>query len=182
MYNLNSFKQKLGNIETWLSNEYKSWRTGRATPAVLDGVNVELYGAQSKISHLAAISVEDAKTIRIAPWDKAAVKAIESALSAANLGVSVVVDGAGMRVIFPDLTAERRKLLEKLVKEKHEEARVSIKRDRESVWNDIVENERKGTISEDEKFKLKEDMQTLVDTCNKNLELVTDKKITEISQ
>ena len=87
-----------------------------------------------------------------------------------------------MRVIFPDLTAERRKLLEKLVKEKHEEARVSIKRDRESVWNDIVENERKGTISEDEKFKLKEDMQTLVDTCNKNLELVTDKKITEISQ
>src|SRR3989344_1414163 len=181
MYNLVPIKQKFKNIEEWLGHEYLSVRTGRATPAVLDPVNVDFYGVQNKISHIAAISVEDAKTLRIAPWDKGVVKLIESSLQTANLGVSVVVDGTGLRVIFPELTTERRKVLEKLLKEKQEEARISVKREREEALNDFSKEEKDGKISEDEKFKLKEELQKFVDECNANLENITERKIREIA-
>lgn len=182
MYNLNSAKQKFNNIEEWLAKEYQGVRTGRATPAVLDSINVEMYGSMSKISHVAAISVEDPKTLRIAPWDKGAVKAIETAIAAANLGLSVVPDAGGLRVVFPDLTADRRKMLEKLLKEKMEEARVSVKREREEIWNEIVKSEKDGNISEDEKFKLKDDLQKLVDGANMKLEETLKHKVEEISK
>ncbi|MEK7535450.1 MAG: ribosome recycling factor [Patescibacteria group bacterium] len=182
MFNLNVLKNKLSEVEKWLSHEYQSLRTGRATPAVLDPVNVDMYGSQSKISHLAAISIEDARTLRIAPYDKSAVRAIESALQAANLGISVIVDGSGLRVSFPELNSERRKVLERLIKEKHEEARVKVRREREDILNDVTKREKDGEISEDEKFTLKEDLQKMVDLTNNNLEVATARKQQEISE
>lgn len=174
-------KTKLSEVEAWLTREFSSIRTGRATPAVLDPVDVEFYGASNKISHVAAISNEDAKTLRISPWDKGAIKPIESAISAANLGVSVVVDGEGLRVIFPDLTTERRKLLEKLVNEKHEEARIKAKREREDIWNEIVKKERDGEVSEDDKFRAKDELQKEIDNFHRILEDHVAKKLKEIN-
>ena len=181
MYNFNVLRTKLKQSEEHLIHEYQSLRTGRATPAVLDTVNVDIYGSQSKISHIAAISVEDAKTLRLSPYDKTAVKHIESAIAAANLGLSVVADGSGLRVIFPEMTAERRKVLEKLLKEKHEETRVTVKRAREDTWNDIGKEEKDGRLSEDDKFRLKDELQRLIDDCNKRLEEITARKLQEIS-
>jgi len=182
MYNLSNLKNKLSDVEAWLAHEYESLRTGRATPAVLDAVNVEIYGAQNKISHIAAISVEDAKTLRIAPWDKTVVKHIEGALQAANLGVSVIVDGNGLRVIFPELNNERRKALERLMNNRHEEARVRIRHERDEIWNDINKKEREGILSEDDKFRLKNELQEMVDESNRDMEGATDRKLKEISQ
>ena len=139
-----NLKGGLDKVKEWLTKELLNIRTGRATPALLDSVSVEQYGARTKISHVAAISIEDPKTLRVAPWDKAMIKEIEGALQAANLGVSISTDGAGVRVSFPDLTAERRALLVKLVNEKLESAKVSVRKEREECWNQVVKKEKDG--------------------------------------
>lgn len=175
-YNFNQFKTRTAEIAEWLSKELSGLRTGRATPAVLDGVSVDSYGTRQPLKAVASVSIEDAKTLRVSPWDKNQVKAIETALSAANLGLSTATDSSGIRVIFPDLTSERRTALIKVTKEKLEEARVSLRKEREKVWNEIVDEEKAGKISEDDKFRGKDDLQKLVDEANAKLEALAEKK------
>ena len=103
---------------------------------------------------MASISIEDPKTIRIAPWDKNHIKVIEKAIIVSNLGLSVATDDTGMRVIFPQLTTETRQKLVKLLKEKLEESRIAMTR-REKTWDYIQELEKEGNITEDEKFRAK---------------------------
>lgn len=179
-YNFSNFKNRLVEVEEWLGNELSSIRTGKASPLLLDGVVVDSYGSKTAIKHIASISTEDAKTLRITPWDKAMVKNIETAIAASNLGLSTAPDSSGIRVIFPDLTEERRKTLLKVVREKLEDSRVSVRKEREKVWNEIQALEKAGDISEDEKFKNKDDLQKLVDDSNANLEAICDKKEKEI--
>ncbi len=180
-YDFNQFKKRVIGVEEWLGNEFSGIRTGRATAVLLDSVLVDSYGARTALKHVANISVEDAKTLRITPWDNSLVKGIETAIAASNLGVSTVPDSAGVRVIFPDLTSERRAQLVKLVGQKLEDARVSLRKEREEVWNDIQTKEKEGDLTEDEKFKYKEDLQKLVDEANKKLEAMAEKKEAEIA-
>jgi len=179
-YSFEQFKKEAKEVEGWFSKELSAVHTGRATPALLDGVTIESFGARTSISHIAGINTEDARTIRVAPWDKSHIKDIERAINDANLGVSVSSDDAGVRVFFPELTAERRELLAKVIKQKLEDARVSLRKNREEVWEDIQEKEKAGELSEDEKFRLKDELQTLVDTANGSLEGMADKKEVEI--
>lgn len=179
-YNFSPFKDRAKGVSEWLVKELSGIRTGRATPAVLDGVQVESYGTRQPLKHVAAITIEDAKTLRVAPWDQSQIKAIESALAAANLGLSAATDSAGVRVIFPDLTAERRQMLIKIVKEKFEEARVSLRKEREKVWNEVVDLEKAGKLSEDDKFRGKDELQKLVDEVNQHLEDIASKKEAEL--
>ena len=180
-YDFTQFKKRAAEVEIWLAEEFSGIRTGRATAALLDGVLVDSYGAKTAIKHVANIAVEDAKTLKITPWDNSLVKGIETAIATANLGVSTVPDQVGVRVIFPDLTSERRAQLIKLIGQKLEEARVSLRREREEVWNDIQKKEKDGVISEDEKFRYKDDLQKIVDEGNKKLEAAVEKKEKEIS-
>ncbi len=180
-YDFTQFKKKVAGTEEWLVNEFSGIRTGRATAVLLDGVLVESYGAKTALKHVANISVEDVKTLRITPWDNSLVKGIETAIAASNLGVSTVPDSSGVRVIFPELTTERRAQLIKLIGQKLEDARVSLRKEREAVWEDIQEQEKAKTISQDDKFKYKEDLQKLVDEGNNKLEALATKKETEIS-
>ncbi|HOO48179.1 MAG TPA: ribosome-recycling factor, partial [Candidatus Paceibacterota bacterium] len=106
MYNTQEFKNELQKIEVWLSKEYSQIQTGRATPMVLDSISIENYGSYTPIKNIASISVEDSKTLRIAPWDKNQVRLIEGAINEADLGLSVLSDADGVRVIFPMLTTE----------------------------------------------------------------------------
>jgi ribosome recycling factor len=129
-YNTNDLKQELKKVEEWLSKEYSQVHTGRATPMVLDSVMVESYGSKMPIKNVAGISIEDPKTIRVAPWDKNQIKDIETAIMASNLGLSVVSDSDGVRVIFPMLTTENRTKLAKILKEKLEDARISVRKAR----------------------------------------------------
>ena len=175
-YDFSRFKEKLKDAEEWLAREYLGLNTGRATPAVLDGVGVESYGARMSISHVASIVTEDARTLRISPWDKTNVKTIEKAINEANLGLSVSVDDAGIRVFFPALTEERRQSLVKILKERLEEGRIKVRTLREETSKDIETKEKSGGMSEDEKFRHKETMQKMVDEANSGLENLFKKK------
>lgn len=175
-YNFSQLKEDLKNIETWLSKEYSGFHTGQASPMILDSVSVEAYGSYQPIKNTASISIEDAKTLRISPWDKSQVKAIEKAITSANLGLSVATDDLGLRVIFPMLTAERRVGLVKILKEKLEDARVSVRQEREKAWGEIQEEEKQGGVSEDEKFRAKDELQKYVDEANSSLDAIFAKK------
>lgn len=179
-YNFSEFKTHLTEIEAWLTGEYGGIRTGKASPALLDSVMVDSYGSKLPIKHVAAISTEDALTLRITPWDKSQVKGIETAIASANIGVSTAPDSEGIRVIFPTLTEERRKMLIKLTNEKLEEARISMRKEREKSWNEVQEMERTGGIGEDVKFRLKEELQKIVDEGNNKFDTLAAKKREEI--
>ena len=180
-YNFELFKQKAKQVEEWLGRELATIRTGRATPALLDGVMVESYGSRAPLKQVGAVGAEDSRSLKITLWDKGQVKAVESAIQLANLGVSVTVDGSALRVTFPELTGEKRTLLVKVTHDKVEEAKISLRKEREQVWNDIQAKERDGAVSEDDKFRYKTDLQKLVDEANKKLEDAGKRKESEIT-
>lgn len=173
-YNTTNFKGELKKVEEWLSKEYMQVQTGRATPLILDSIMVESYGSLMPIKNVASISIEDAKTLRIAPWDKSQIKGIESAIQSANLGLSVVSDGEGVRAIFPMLTTENKTKLVKILKDKLEDARISVRKERQSA---IDETE---GMTEDEVKRAKDEIQKCVDETNKNLEAIFEKKETDL--
>ena len=119
-----------------LRDEFSSIRTGRAVPAILDSIRVNSYGSKVPINHIAGITMEDPRTLRVVPWDKGQVHDIEQAIGDAGLGLSVNVSDVGVRVIFPELTDERRSTLLKLAKGKHEEARISLRQARDDIWKE----------------------------------------------
>ncbi len=166
--------------QEWLSREFSSIRTGRASVSLLDSVRPEAYGTRTPISQLASLSVEDAKTIRIIPWDKSVGKGIEKAITEADLGVSVSTDDQGLRVIFPELTAERRTLLMKLAGERLEEARVRLRGHRVEAMKSIDAREEEGGMGEDEVKRLKEEVQKKIDASVKQLEDLFENKKKEI--
>ena len=181
-YDFSDLKKEIEQVKEWLTKEFSGVRTGRATPTLLDNITIDSYGSKSQIAHVAGITTEDARTLRIAPWDKGQIKEIEKAITAANLGVSVSTDDAGLRVSFPELTGERRAMLMKVVGEKIEKAKVSMRGEREKTWNDIQDKCKEGEISEDEKFRDKEELQKLVDKGIQVLEEMEERKNKEIME
>ena len=181
-YDFTALKGRLKEGEEHYKESLSTLRTGRATPALLDSVVAESYGSRTPIKHLASITIEDPRSLRVTPWDKSQIKPIESAIAAANLGVSTIPDGASLRVIFPELTSDRRKALMKLAKEKLEEARIAVRQSRDEAWNDIQEKEKEGGMSEDDKFRYKDELQKYIDSANAKLEEILDKKEHEISE
>ena len=180
MYDFTKLKQEIKNIENWLAKEFSNLRTGTASISIIDGVKVESYGVLTPINQIANVGVESAKNLKINPYDSSLVKAIEKALIDADLGLSVTVDGSGIRLTFPDLTGERREELVKKAKETLEQAKVSLRGERERVWSDIQVKEKEGEIGQDEKFTYKEHMQKIVDEGGKSFENLFVKKEGEI--
>ena len=178
----NEFKKAGEGVIDWLKSEYIGIRTGRATPAILDAVSVSAYGSPMHINQLATVSVEGPKSLRVIPWDKGVIKDIDKAVREANLGLSSSIDGEGLRVSFPELTGERRALLIKAAKEKLEEARIRVRNEREKAIGELDRGEKEGTLSKDDKFRLKNDLQKMVDDLNEKLEDLADKKEKEIME
>lgn len=179
-YNFSKFQQKIKETHEWLVREMGTIRTGRASTAFLDGVRVESYGSEMPISSVASLSIEDAKTIRIAPWDHSQTQSIEKAITVANLGVSVSVDDKGLRVIFPELTGERREQLIKVAKQKLEDAKVALRQERNEVSNDINDKKKNGEMGEDDATRAKNEMEKITQEASKKLEEVFVKKEQEI--
>lgn len=175
-------KQKLHEAKEWLQKEYASIRTGQASPALLDSVKVESYGSFLPLNQVGNVGVEDARTLRIAPWDTSQVAAIEQAIRDTDLGVSIASDSAGVRVIFPELTVERREQLLKLAKSKLEDARIAVRSTRDEAMKQIEKSEKDGDIGEDEKFTQKEKTQILVDEVNRELESLFSQKEQELKK
>lgn len=181
-YDFKKFDERAKDIDTWLSREFTGVRTGRATPALLDLVSVDAYGSRMPINQVGSVSVEDPRTLRVSVWDQSLVKEVEKVITAADLGVSVVTDGGGLRVIFPALTSERRVQLLKIAKSKLEEARVSIRGARDEAMKDIDAKEKAGEMSEDDKFGARELLQKKVDSANSGLEAHYNQKEKEINE
>jgi len=175
-YNFSPLKIELKKIEEFLGKEYGQLNIGRASPSVLDGVQVESYGSHVPLKNIASLSIEDPKTLRVVLWDKNQIKSVEKAIVGANLGLSVATDDAGLRIVFPQLTTETRQALVKVLKEKLEEARITARRERERVWDDIQVKEKTGKLTEDEKFHGKDELQKIMDEVNKNLESLFSRK------
>lgn len=174
--------KRLQENAEWLQKEYASIRTGQANPGLLDGVKVESYGTYMVLQQIGSISIEDARTLRVSIWDSSQVPAAERAIRDANLGVSVVGDSAGLRVIFPELTSERRTQLLKLAKAKLEDARVSVRSVRDEVMKELEKQFKANDISEDEKFTHKEKIQKSVEECNNALETIYNRKDKELQR
>jgi ribosome recycling factor len=180
-YDFKKLDGEMQKAQNWLSLEYKGLRTGRATPAILDGVKVSAYGSMMPINQVATIRVDDARSLFIQAFDQSVIKDIERGVSNAGLGLGISADSTGVRVTFPDLTTERRSELIKVAKGKLEEARASVRVARDECWKDIQEQEKEGTMSEDDKFRSKEEMQKKVDVANASLEKAFETKEKEMT-
>ena len=180
-YDFTKLKNKIKETEDWMKKEYTAIRTGMASPQLLDGIQVESYGQRMPLNQVGSVSVADAKSLLVTPWDASQVKAVEKAITVADLGVSLKTDEKGVRVFFPELTSERRELLMKLAKEKQEQAKITLRGVRDEVVKDIDAKEKEGGMGEDEKFRFKAEMQKLVDGGNAAMEAVFVKKEKEIT-
>ncbi|KKW35941.1 ribosome recycling factor [Candidatus Adlerbacteria bacterium RIFCSPHIGHO2_01_FULL_54_23] len=181
MYDFKQLEQKIKTTGERLQKDLSGVRTSHAAPAILDGVLVESYGTRVPIPQVASIVVEDARTLRITPWDSSLGKDIEKAVTLANLGLSVGMDERGVRISFPELTSERRAGLIKLARERLEEARTSLRSARDEVWSDIQKKEKDGVIPEDDKFRFKDEMEKRVKAANQQFDGMLERKEKEIS-
>ncbi|MES2622899.1 MAG: ribosome recycling factor [Patescibacteria group bacterium] len=179
-YNFNTFQTSVKAIEAWLHNEFSNIRTGRASISFLDQVRVEAYGEMSPLANVASVGIEDAKTIKISPWDASLIRAIEKGIAAADLGISTAVDSNGIRVIFPDLTGERRQQLAKQAKAKLEEAKVQLRLVRSDVNDDMSNKKKDGEMTEDEVSRGKKDLDAHMATASAGLDTIFSKKEQEI--
>lgn len=180
-YDFTKFKKSLSGVEEWIKKEFSGIRTGQASPMLLDSVKIDSYGVLSPLAQVGSVTAEGPRTLRISPWDHAHVKEIEKAITLANLGVSVSVDDKGLRVNFPELSAERRVQIIKLAKEKLEEGKKQIRVHRDEVMKDLKAKEKAGGLGKDEVFRHEKEIQKFVDETNKKLEDIYLKKEKEIS-
>ncbi len=177
---INNLKPNLDKTIDYLKGELAGLQAGRATPGLLEDLEVDCYGQKMPLKQLAAIQVPEPRLITIRPWDKAILKNIEKAIGQSKLGLSPIVDEESIRLKIPPLSEERRKELVKILQEKVEECRVSIRRQREEVWRNVQDLEQRKEISEDDKFKAKDELQKVVDEYNKKIEEMKKKKEEEI--
>ncbi len=180
MFDFSKFKKHIAETEEWLKKELSSVRTGRANPALLDGVRVDSYCSLVPLSQVGSVIIEEARTLRITPWDASQVKEIEKAIVAADLGLSVSTDGKGLRATFPELTTERRGQFVKVAKDKLEDAKKTLRGHRDTTMKELEAKEKEGGMGKDDAFRMKGDAQKLVDEANKKLEEQFAKKEKEI--
>ena len=162
-------KDKMAKAISHLQGEFGSIRTGRASPVFVEKLRVDYYGSEVPLQQLAGFSVPEPRLLVISPYDKNAIKAIEKAIQASDLGITPSNDGAVIRLAFPQLTAERRKDLVKVVKHRAEEARVAVRNVRRSARHDLEAFQKEGELSEDD-----------LDRAEKELEKLTHEHVVEI--
>lgn len=172
--------EQFNTIQEWFSKELSVISTGTINPAMFDSVQASVYGSIQPIKSIASIHVEGPRTVKISPWDTASISAIETGLRDSGIPVSISSDGTGVRVMARELTEESRKDIVKLLGKKHEEARVSVRTERERAIKELDTTEKAGEITEDEKFSGKEEIQKLVDATNTKLEKMFELKEVEV--
>lgn len=171
----------MGKSIEYFKEEISVLRTGRATPNMLDGVDVDYYGQTMKINQMAAISVLPPNTIVIQPWDKNALDPIQKAITQSSLGIAPIADKDSIRLTLPALNQERREALIKILNQKTEEAKIAIRRERESAIQKLQKLKEDGEIREDDFFKSKDEVQKIVDGFNNDkIKDLRDKKEKEI--
>lgn len=161
-------------------NELATVRTGRASAALVENVQVESYGTNSPLKNLAGITVQDARTLLIQPWDRSVLASIEKAIQAANLGFTPINDGLHIRISIPSPTEERRKELAKTVRQMAEAARVRIRNIREEIWREVGKMVKDKKLTEDDKYQAEEELKKLVNEFNESIKQILEKKEAEV--
>ncbi len=173
-------KERMTKTISALNSEYNSIRAGRANAAVLDPIRVDYWGTPTPINQMAAISITEARILVIQPWDKSALKLIEKAIQASDLGINPQNDGVVIRLTFPPLTEERRKLLTKDVKSLAENAKVAIRNIRRDAIEKLKAMKKAGDLTEDDLSDAEKEVQKLTDDFIKQVDGVAAKKEEEI--
>lgn len=166
---IDNLKPELGKTVEFLRKEFMKIKTSRATPAMVEDIMINCYDQKMPLKQLANINAPQPRLITIDPWDKSILPELEKGIRE-NSSFSPVVDSDIIRINIPPLSEDQRKEYVKIVNDKTEEARISIRLHREKVWKEVQEMEKKGELPEDDKFKAKDDLQELVDDYNKQIE------------
>lgn len=177
---MNELRPKLEKVLTDFKAEVAPLRTGRATPVLVEDIEVEAYGSRQLLKALAAISVPEPRQIVIQPWDKSLLSAIEKAIQSSPLGINPIADKDTIRLALPTLTEERKRDLVKLLKEKLEGARIQVRRIRDEAMKAVDAEEKAKAISEDEEFRKKQEVEKTVGEMNKKIEEAGQGKEREI--
>ncbi|MFA5188535.1 MAG: ribosome recycling factor [Patescibacteria group bacterium] len=184
MANTNQFiEQKKADFDLAVEHfkkEISSLRTGRAQSTLVENVMVEAYGAQTPLKQVASISVPEAKSISIEPWDKSIIKEVEKALSYSNLGLSVVNTGEKIIANLPPMTEENRKELIKLLNQRNEAAKINLRQIRDKVKESIIEAEKSKDVTQDDKFQFLADLDNFVSDYNHKIDDISKQKEEEI--
>lgn len=174
--------EKMGKSVAHLEADYAAVRAGRANPAVLDKVLVDYYGTPTPINQLAAVSVTEARTLTIQPWDASVIKKIEKAIQTSEIGINPQCDGKIIRMIFPPLTEDRRKEIVKDVAKMGEEAKVAIRSIRRDAMDKIKAMKKAGEITEDEEKQAEKKIQDMTDTHVKSIDKLSADKQKQIME
>jgi ribosome recycling factor len=178
---IDKIRPELDKVVVFLERELAKIRTSRATPSLVEEVVVDCFGQKFRLSQLAAISIPEAKQIVIQPWDKSYIEGIVRALEKTGIGANPIVDKEVIRINLPPLSEEYRKNLIRIISEKQEEARRTIRHWREEAWAEIQEKTKKGEIREDDKFRAKDELQELINEYNEKIEELGERKKKEIT-
>lgn len=175
-------EEKMRRSVQGLQSEYAAIRAGRANPAVLDRVRVDYYGVETPVNQMAAVSVPDARTLLIQPWDKSTLKSIEKAIQVSDIGINPQNDGAVIRLVFPPLTEERRRELGKTVRKQGEDFKVTVRGVRREAIEKLKAMKKAGDITEDDLADGEKKMQTLTDKYCKEIDETAAAKEKEIME
>jgi ribosome recycling factor len=176
---LKSFNDKMQKSYDFLKEDLASIRAGRANPHVLDKIKVDYYGTPTPIQQVGNVSIPEARIIQIAPWDKTLLKDVEKAILASDLGITPSNDGSVIRLVFPELTEERRKQLSKDIRKKGEECKVAVRNIRRD-GNDALKKLKGSEVSEDEIEDLNDELQKITDKFIKDIDLAVEEKTKEV--
>lgn len=177
---LEIYEEKMQKCVDYLVADFAAIRAGRANPNVLNKIRVDYYGTPTPIQQVANVSVPEPRMIQIAPWDRSLIKAIEKAIMTSELGINPSNDGTVIRLIFPEVTEERRKQLAKDVKKKGEEQKVAVRNVRRDGVDAVKKMEKASEVTEDDRKDLEDQLQKMTDKFVKNIDKAVEDKTKEI--
>ena len=180
MFSLTEHQSSFDGVTTHFKQELSALRVGQALPALVEDLSVFAYGVANPLKQLASIIASDARTLVVQPWDKSVIRDIEKALFAANLGLTPVVDGQMIRLTMPPLTEERRKEMVKLINQKLEQAKQSLRQVRDGLREKIMAAEKAKELSEDDKFRLLKDLDKLTGQIAAALQIMSEEKSKQV--
>lgn len=179
---IKELEQKMASLVEFLRQELMGVRSNRPSPRLVEDIPVEVYGQHMTVRQVGAISIQPPSSILISVWDKDVVNTVAKAIESSNLNVVANTDGTTIRINLPALTDERRQQIIKMVKKEVEEAKIKVRSLRDDENKRVTREAEEGNLTEDEKFKLKEQIQAIVDKGNKELDQLLEKKIIEINE
>ncbi|MDD5098555.1 MAG: ribosome-recycling factor [Candidatus Pacebacteria bacterium] len=177
---IKSIEPDLDKVADFVQKKIAGFRTGRASPALVENIQVECFGQMMPLKQLAAISIVSARQLSIQPWDRSYLESIEKSIAREGSGLSPAVDKDVVIINLPQMSEELRKELVKAISQINDDSKRTIRKFRDGAWSDIQEKTREGLIREDDKFKAKDKLQEMVDKYNKKIDEVVERKKAEI--